>query len=410
MIPLLRRRWAGGLAAFFLPLVLAAAAASGAQITVGPLLELPGIDTMTVVWETDMAGTGSVIVRGPSGTEREILSPVAGTRHMATIAGLAPDTRYEYAVRADGEAIYRSRFRTLPERGPYRVVFLGDTRQNRGIIKDLFSEIGSYHPRFIVLLGDLVTWADRTDNWEQELFDPGRRLFDHTPILAITGNHEFEDDPERRMFRRFFPLPPGAPPDAMIYDLRLCGDLYVLLDFYNSRPLLPINNGIKLYRLLREASTNRDIGNVFILTHEGVISHWRLRRGDIALKPLLRIMGTYGVTAMISGHDHYYARGTTYSGVPFFITGGGGSPLRPANKYNFYALLTGRTALIESAYHFLVMDVDGRKCTFRAVSPDGTVFDKVVIKKQDGSANRPRLVIHIPGLGESLEKTEDEGH
>ncbi len=103
MIPFIRRRWAG-LAAFFLPLFLAVAAASGAQITVGPLLELPGTDTMTVVWETDSACAGSVIVRGPSGTEREILSPVAGTRHVATIAGLAPDTRYEYAVRADGDA------------------------------------------------------------------------------------------------------------------------------------------------------------------------------------------------------------------------------------------------------------------------------------------------------------------
>jgi hypothetical protein len=406
MIPFIRRRWAGP-AAFFLPLFLAAAAASGAQITVGPLLELPGADTMTVVWETDSACAGSVIVRDPLGTEREIASPERGTRHAAAIAGLAPDTRYEYAVRADGEPIYRSRFRTLPERGPYRVVFLGDTRENRGVLKDLFSRIDTYQPRFIVLLGDHATRADRIDNWEEELFNPGRDLFDHIPVIAITGNHEFAEDPERTVFRRFFPLPPHVPSDAMVYDMRVCGDFYVLLDYYNSNPVLPITNGIWLYRFLRDASERKDRGNVFIITHEGVISHWRLRRGDVGLKPLLRIMGKYGVTAMISGHDHYYARGTTYSGVPFFITGGGGSALRTVNRYNFYAVLTGRTTLIEPAHHFLVMDVDGRECTFRAVSPDGTEFDRVVITGGGKSAHRLRLILHTR-VRESSDMTEYE--
>ena len=183
------------------------------------------------------------------------------------------------------------------------------------------------------------------------------------------------------MFRRFFLRPPSTPSDTLMYDVPICGDLYIFTDFYTNRPFLAVADGIRLYRLLRDASGRSDIGHIFLLTHEGVISHWIYRRGNFSLKPLLRIMGRYGITAMISGHDHYYARGTTYSGVPFFITGGGGSTIRQINKYNFYAVLTGRTDFVRSTHHFLVMDVDGKTCTFRAVLPDGTVFDTAVIKK-----------------------------
>jgi hypothetical protein len=386
------RRWIS-LLTCFVPLLLMTVPAAGAQITVGPLLELPGSDTMTVVWETDTPAGGSVIIRDPSGTEREIPSPRPGAHHVATIGGLKPDTRYEYMVLSSGNVVYSSYFFTLPEQGPYRAVFIGDIRENRGVIKDLLPQIDASNPRFIVLLGDLATRANQVDSWEEELFNPGRNVFDHIPILAITGNHEFREDPASTMFRRFFPLPPDTPPGTLTYDLRLCKDYYILLDYYNNRPLLTITDGFRLYRLLRDASKGPDNGNVFVLTHEGVIGYFKFRRGNLALKPLLRVMGNYGVTAIISGHEHCYARGTTYSGVPFFITGGGGSSFQPINRYNFYGVLVGKTDVLKSAYHFLVMDVKGRTCTFNAVSPDGTIFDRIDITTENKSKDPLRLHI-----------------
>ncbi len=356
-------------------------AAWSAEVTIGPLLELPGADTMTVVWETDTAGTGSVIVRDPAGTEREIASPQAGTRHVVTIGGLTPDTRYDYTVFADRDVAYRSWFRSLPEKGPYRVALLGDTRGNDGVTSLIFSRIDTGNPRFIVMLGDFVDRSNRIGDWKEQLFDPGKKLFDHIPIFAITGNHDVQYDPKGEMFRRFFLRPPSTPLGTLIYDVTICGDLYIFSDFYTNRPLLAITDGVRLYRLLRDASGRSGTGHIFLFVHDGVISHWIYRRGNFALKPLLRIMGKYGVTAMISGHDHYYARGVTYSGVPFFITGGGGSTIRQINTYNFYGVLAGRTDFVKSTHHFLVMDVDGQTCTFRAMLPDGTVFDTAVIKK-----------------------------
>jgi hypothetical protein len=353
----------------------------GAEVTIGPLLELPGPDTMTVVWETDTAGAGSVVVRDGAGNEKEIVSPDATTRHVVTIGGLAPDTRYDYTVFADKDAAYRSWFVTLPEEGPYRAAFIGDMRGNDGVTSVIFSQIDVYNPRFIVMLGDFVDRSNRIQDWKQQLFDPGRKLFDHIPIFAITGNHDVQYDPTGEMFRRFFLRPPSTPPGTLLFDTTICKDLYIFTDFYTNRPILAVTDGIRLYRLLRDTSKRSDIGHIFLLVHDGVISHWIYRRGNFSLKPLLRIMGKYGVTAMISGHDHYYARGITYSGVPFFITGGGGSSLRQVNPYNFYGVLTGRTDFVKSTHHFLVMDVDRQTCTFRAVLPDGAVFDTAVIKK-----------------------------
>lgn len=356
-------------------------AAWGTEITIGPLLELPGADTMTVVWETDTADSGSVTVRDPAGTTREVACPDAGTHHVVTIEGLSPDTRYDYTVVSDGDEAYRSWFVTLPEGGPYRVAFISDTRGNDGVTADLFSRIDAAKPDLVVMLGDFVGRSNRVEDWKEQLFDPGKNLFDHVPIFAITGNHEVQYDPDSTMFRRFFLVPPSTPSGTLIYYMKICGDLFIFTDFYTNRPVLAVTDGIRLYRLLCDASERPDIGNIFLLVHDGVISHWIYRRGNFSLKPLLRIMGKYGVTAMISGHDHYFARGVTYSGVPFFITGGGGSTIRQINKYNFYGVLAGRTDFVRSTHHFLVMDVDGQTCTFSAVLPDGTVFDTVVIKK-----------------------------
>jgi hypothetical protein len=352
-------------------------AAWGAEVTIGPLLELPGIDTMTVVWETDTADSGSVIVRDPAGTTREVACPEAGTRHVATIEGLSPDTRYDYAVISDGDEAYRSWFATLPESGPYRVAFIGDIRGNDGVTAVIFSQIDASKPQCLVMLGDFVSRSNRVEDWKEQIFDPGKELFDHVPIFAITGNHDVQYDPDMTMFRRFFPLPPATPSNTLMYDASICGDLFIFTDFYTNRPVLAVADGIRLYRLLRDASKSPK--NIFLITHEGVISHWIYRRGNFSLKPLLRVMGKYGVTAMISGHDHYYARGVTYSGVPFFITGGGGSTLREVNPYNFYGVLTGRTDFVQMTHHFLVMDVNGRTCTVSAVLPDGTVFDTAVV-------------------------------
>lgn len=364
------------------PVLFLAAAATGAEITIGPLLELPGSGTMTVVWETDKAAGGSVILTEPSGTDRVIRCPDKASRHVVKIGDLAADTRYEYAVLVDGAVVHRSWFMTLPERGPYRVAFIGDTRYNDGVTNLIFSQVDAYKPRIIVMLGDFVVRSNNARDWKEQLFDPGKHLFDHIPIVGVPGNHDVQYDRDFTMFRRFFIRPESSWPKSVTYTATIEGDLYIFLDIYSRRPFFTFTDGMKLRRLLREAAKDPGIRHIFVIPHEGVISHWRLRRGYSGLKPFTGVMGRNRVTAIISGHDHHYARGITYSGLPFFITGGGGSSLYEINRYNFYAVLMGKTAVTRVTHHFLIMDVDGPTCTFSAVQPDGTVFDTAVINKR----------------------------
>jgi hypothetical protein len=363
---------------------LVSAAAYGAEITIGPVLELPGKDTMTVVWETDVKSTGSVICRDRSGAEIKAGSSGPDTYHAVTLSGLSPDTAYDYRVMVDGSAAHAASFTTLPERGPYRVIFMGDMRHNDGSTAELFSLMETLHPRFIVLLGDFVGKADREEDWKKEIFDPGKTLFDHIPVFGVPGNHDVQYDPDFTVFRRLFVRPAHASPRSLTFAETISGDLYIFLDIYSRRPFFAFTEGPNLVRILRDASTNGRARHIFVLTHEGVISYWRLRRGYSGLRPFTRVMAKYGVTAVISGHDHHYVRGTTYSGLPFFITGGGGSSLYDINEYNPYAAITGTKEKGIKTHHLLIMDVDGDTCTFSAVSPAGEVIDTktIVIKKR----------------------------
>ncbi len=360
--------------------LMSAASAVGAELAIGPVLELPGTDTMTVMWETDSASSGSVILTGPAEKEIEVPSPGIQTHHEARLTGLSTDTRYDYTVTVGGEKAYRAWFTTLPAKGPYRVIFMGDMRGNDGVTARLFTLMDTFHPQFIVLLGDFVGKANRAGDWKEQIFDPGKKVFDHIPIFGVPGNHDVEYDPHLTMFRRLFIRPEGTSPDSLTFADTISGDLYLFLDIYSRRPFFLFTEGISLARRLKDASTRTNTRHIFVLSHEGVTSYWRFRRGYSGLKPFTGIMGRYGVTAIISGHDHQYIRGKTYSGVPFFVTGGGGSSLYDINEYNPYAVLIGKKQFGEKIHHFLIMDVNGNTCTFSAVDEEGTVFDRAVIK------------------------------
>ena len=371
-----------GMVLLVLVALMSASAAFAAEITIGPVLLLPGTDSMTVMWETDVKSVSHLIYRDRSGTEIEAESNGPAIHHEVRLTGLVPGTRYDYRVMVDGSVAHTAYFIALPEEGPYRVIFMGDMRHNGGITTELFSLMDTFHPRFIVLLGDFVGHADRAEDWKEQIFDPGKTVFDHIPVFGVPGNHDVQYDPDLTMFRRFFIRPAKTSPDSLTFTETICGDLYIFLDIYSRRPFFAFTEGIDLVRTLKDASTREEARHIFLLSHEGVTSYWRLRRGYSGLRPFTGIMARYGVTAIISGHDHHYTRGTTYSGVPFFITGGGGSSLYDINEYNPYAAMTGKKEFGTKVHHFLVMDVDGDRCTFSAVDPSGAVIDTRVLMKR----------------------------
>ncbi len=361
-------------------LVLALACpALGAEIIIGPVLENPGADTMTVMWETDVPADCAVIVADPSGGVTRASCPQKGVRHLVTLARLEPGTTYRYRVVEGAAVLHEASFTTLGAGESYTAAFIGDTRNNPEVFGKLLALIEKEHPCFIVNLGDMVSDGGDEAQWKKFFFDVGRDTFDHIPLVAVLGNHDLDDRERADFFRRYFPAPKASPEGRLYYSFRVGADLFVVLDIYTVRPLFPFTEGMWLWDTVRSASREPEMRHLFVLSHEGVSSYKGKRTGFLGLRLFSGVMGRNGVTALIASHDHYYVRGETYSGVPFFATGGGGAPLYDVNRHNALAALTGRLVFGKKTYNVLLMDVRGDVVTFRAIDEEGHVIDETRI-------------------------------
>ena len=236
-------------------LVCAAASLPGDTFRVTPYLQRPATNAMSVLWftETDSpsvlrwwpeAGGArqSVAVRPEQAVElwycdrdqaeynaRSSYSGIARGpiqsipwQHRARIEGLAPGTRYVYAVELEGGAAYTNRFRTAPARDtPVRFLCYSDAEtepestgkretadipqgsartdksypvdQTVGYAKNI-ERMKERDPDFYVIAGDLVQYGEEQRDWDEFWRhnagcrnDPGGSA----PILAAPGNHDY---------------------------------------------------------------------------------------------------------------------------------------------------------------------------------------------------------------------------
>jgi hypothetical protein len=79
----------------------------------------------------------------------------------------------------------------------------------------------------------------------------------------------------------------------------------------------------------------------------------------------------YGIRVVFSGHDHVYERITPQHGITYFVCGSSGQ-MRRGN-------LDKRSPLTAAGFDtdevFLVVDIDGERLSFSAVSRSGTTVD-----------------------------------
>jgi hypothetical protein len=79
------------------------------------------------------------------------------------------------------------------------------------------------------------------------------------------------------------------------------------------------------------------------------------------------------VTAIFSGHDHYYERGISDNGIPYVIAGGGGAGLYDiAEPCDFpHTMVTN-----SQVHHYVSLDVQPDLVRLTAKTADGTVLDE----------------------------------
>jgi hypothetical protein len=350
-------------------------------LIVGPFLRFAGRDTMRVIWETGEDVLGEVAY-GPPGSRRDrVADPHPVSLHRATLTGLTPGGVYDYTVAATGKTLFRGTFRMPPDRDTYRVVIFGDPHSPAGGFRSLAQRIARENPDFIVCLGDIVASPRHSERWPS-FFEMSGGLFARIPFTAAVGNHDV--DGGSSPYDRYIGKPVGTP-TGYYYDAFDVGpDRFIILDSRNDQ--LFFHHGFWLIGRLRELARRTDVRHIFVFSHIGPVSYKALRRGFIGLKPLLPLMIRAGVSAIFSGHDHHYVRGTIHRGFPFFVSGGGGGKLQPVNRHSPYGWFAGKKQAEAVTHHFLVLDVAEGRCTVRAIDDRGTVIDEVELLQKAGRA------------------------
>ncbi len=300
--------------------------------------------------------------------------------HSHTITGLQPGTKYYY--RAMGGGLTRTgSFYTAPAADAVDVNFLafGDTRSATathdrvcaGVIGNFTDDPKTTFQTIAIGVGD-IAFDGLEATWNREFFNRSlanaRAFLASVPFTPPMGNHEYDG----KTFKKYFAFPYVAD-RYWSYDY---GPIHVtVVDQYAS-----YSPGSAQYAWIeQDLAKSRKTWKIIALHEPG----WSCASSDLFqghennagvqnyIQPLCV---RYGVSLVIAGHNHYYARAET-GGVTHLTIAGGGAPL--------YSPKTGEPNVVFAvkSYHYCKFEVRGDELFCEAVAPDGTILDSFHIAR-----------------------------
>lgn len=319
---------------------------------VRPYLQVPGSDTMTVMFETQDAEP-EVWAR-PFGSGDEFHKVAAETHsgdglvYRAVLSGLVSDTLYEYYVITRGEegeqrVTQAFAFKTWPDASDdvteARFIALSDTQLDREIYEVVLSNVVSdgfmseecdgAQPETcaeniagITISGDVVQTGGNRSNWREQLFGRMSEITPYVPLITVPGNHDYYSNAELELYRTYMAPPENGSigyEDHWYFldylDLRLIGlDSYPISGAHGrfNRETLAVQR-----QWLRETLRDAEIQNktfVMGMFHHGCLSEmWNVGEsiGSCEMVSELEQYSekTGAVTGHFFGHTHAYSRG-----------------------------------------------------------------------------------------------------
>ena len=278
--------------------------------------------------------------------------------HHVMLTDLLPATEYFYRVVPWGDVKQFTTFPTQTETFSY-VVF-GDTRTDSVAHQSVVDRMAAYEFQLVMHSGDLVSNGGSTSDW-RTFFNVEDTMLQNHHFLPAIGNHESPFWP----YDTLFTLPDSED--------------YYAVNFGNSHFVI-LNTEMDLYGAQRDwliddlftASSDPSIDWIFVNLHRPPYSSGNHGSQLDVRNAWCPLFETYGVDIVFAGHDHSYERTIPINGVIYIVTGGGGAPLYDVDSSTW-------TAYSEKTRHFCLIDITANKLLLRAIKPDGTVFDTLVI-------------------------------
>ncbi len=263
--------------------------------------------------------------------------------------------------------------------GATRLVAAGDSK--RPAQRDVFALAAACEPDAVLFVGD-AAYAGSSDSRRRRMLHAWKRdwgaLWDR--LYAVAGNHDLDSPRGLELWREIVPARHPAPPysEGLGFGLRLGPVLVLGLD--TTSGMVDALQRDWAAAALAEASAPHRIA----VYHEPAFP-LGLHRGhalDALPEERDRLWSTLeagGVSVVLNGHEHAYARieirrSTTIQQV---ITGGAGGDLygSPCPDYDVFI----------PEHHLVVLDADEKRLVLRALSLSGEVIDEIEIEAKSAT-------------------------
>lgn len=254
------------------------------------------------------------------------------------------------------------------EKDSLKFAVLGDFGTGEKRQYALAKQMAEVHARFpfelVVLVGDNIYGSDRPQDYRRKFEEPYKTLLDAgVKFYGALGNH---DAREQRFYKLF------NMEGKHYYDFKAPREdvRFIALESTYMEPE-------QQAWLEKTLSSSREDWKI-VFQHHPLYSSGKTHGSDERLRAAMEpLLIKYGVSLVLTGHDHLYERSKPQHGITHFVAGSGGKLRRGDYRPNqpFSARLVDTTNV------FVVMELKGDRLVFNAIAADGAVVDSGVLTR-----------------------------
>jgi Calcineurin-like phosphoesterase len=289
-----------------------AEAVAAVALTRGPLTESDTGRSAVISFRTSAPDHDSVVLQSGARIDAGM-----GVSHVARLRGLTPGERYDYTVEGASGALATGTFRAAPlGASTFTFAVVGDFGSGTSNEAAVASLIESWHPDFVLTVGDNAYPMGSTELLDRDIFGPYAAVMRESAWFPALGNHDVQADGGKPELDAFHSLG-----NERWYRFTWGNVAVVVLDSDTS-----VAPGSPQLRFARRAFAHRACFR-FAAWH-----HPPWEPPGRTISPGLRsnvvpLVQKDGIQVVFVGHLHAYARSRPHGGVVYVAVGTGGASL-----------------------------------------------------------------------------------
>jgi len=358
------------------------------SLIIKPYLQYGTQDGMTVMWQTNVAGSSRVHYGETDACEKSVETEGQNEIHEVRIEGLEAETQYFYRVEttAEGGGSVKSSTSTFTtavrEETPFAFAVISDTQTNDQVAKQVATHAWAQRPSFLLHPGDLVETGVNDSHWTQQFFPSMHPLVSRVPFYPVLGNHE----QNARNYYDYMSL----PDPEYYYEFKYGNAHFFMID--TNRNVGPDS---EQYKWLDKKLDESDATWKFACHHHPPYSSdendygdlWKTNkstRGDQRARQLSKLYDKHGVDIVWNGHIHSYERtwpvrdgkAVPSDGPIYMIVGGGGGGLETPGPYRPFF-----QNQVRRGHHYVMVHINGPQLELRSYDIEDKLFDTTKLEK-----------------------------